>query len=94
MDERLAPGEPAEIAGYLREVGRDTLENWQSEFRQLLWQVAGLAMLLHVGSPQPRDEGDRVEEKIDAILRAASPKEAAVIIADLDERFDRGEPSA
>jgi Domain of unknown function (DUF6766) len=30
---------------------RDTLENWQSEFLQLLWQVTGLAILLHVGSP-------------------------------------------
>jgi hypothetical protein len=33
---------------------RDTLENWQSEFLQLIWQVAGLAILLHVGSPQSK----------------------------------------
>ena len=29
-----------------------TLENWQSELLQLIWQVAGLAFLLHIGSPQ------------------------------------------
>jgi hypothetical protein len=29
-------------------------ENWQSEFLQLMWQVAGLAILLYVGSPQSR----------------------------------------
>ena len=94
VEEQLAHGEPAEVAGYLKEVGRDTLENWQSEFLQLVWQVAGLAMLLHVGSPQSREEDDRLEEKLDAILRAVNPKEAETIIAELDDRFDRGEPSA
>ena len=94
MEEQLAHGEPAEVAGYLKEVGRDTLENWQSEFLQLVWQVAGLAMLLHVGSPQSREEDDRLEEKLDAILRAVNSKEAETIIAELDDRFDRGTPSA
>jgi hypothetical protein len=31
---------------YAIEMGRDTLENWQSEFLQLLWQVVGLAYFL------------------------------------------------
>jgi hypothetical protein len=34
---------------YAIEIGRDTLENWQSEFLQLLWQVVGLAYFLYVG---------------------------------------------
>ena len=86
----LAP----ELSDFLVEIGRDTLENWQPEFLQLIWQVAGLAMLLNVGSPQSREEDDRLEEKIDAILRAVDRDRADRIIADLDERFDRGEPSA
>jgi hypothetical protein len=32
-------------------VCRATLENCQSEFLQLTWQIAGLAILLSVGSP-------------------------------------------
>jgi hypothetical protein len=47
-------GEAVEVAGYTIQMMRDTLENWQSEFLQLLWQVAGLAILLHVGSPSPK----------------------------------------
>ncbi len=93
-EESRRQGEEPEIAGYLKVVGRDTLENWQSEFLQLVWQVAGLALLLHVGSPQSREEDDRLEEKIDAILRAVSPEQAEGVIRALDERFDRGEPSA
>jgi hypothetical protein len=39
------------------------MENWQSEFLQLIWQVAGLSFLWYVGSPQSREEHDRQEEK-------------------------------
>jgi hypothetical protein len=49
---------------------RDTFENWQSEFLQLLWQVVGLTILLYVGSPQSKESEDRNEAKLDAILRA------------------------
>ena len=94
VDEQKAHGQPAEISGYLHEVGRDTLENWQSEFLQLVWQVAGLSLLLHVGSTQSREGDERIEEKVDAILRALNPEQAEKIIAELDKRFDRGEPSA
>jgi len=87
-------GEEPEVRGYLLETGRDTLENWQSEFLQLIWQVAGLSLLLHVGSPQSREEDDRLEAKIDAILRAVSPQDAERIVADLDRRFDKSKPVA
>ena len=39
---------------YAIQMGRDTLENWQSEFLQLLWQVVGLAYFLYAGSPASR----------------------------------------
>lgn len=84
-----AHGQPPRVSEFVVEAGRDTLENWQSEFLQLIWQVAGLAFLLHVGSNQSRESEERTEEKIDAILRAVNREEAERIIADLDERFDR-----
>jgi hypothetical protein len=52
LEEQRAHGEPPSFSSYVTEMGRDTLENWQSEFLQLLWQVGGLAFLLYVGSPQ------------------------------------------
>ena len=44
-------------------------ENWQSEFLQLVWQAAGLALFFYWGSSQSREGNDRVEAKIDALLR-------------------------
>lgn len=87
VDEQQTHGAPIEMSGWLIEMGRDTFENWQSEFLQLLWQVAGLTFLLFVGSPQSKEEDDRLEEKLDLILTALRPEDAPRLIADLDERF-------
>jgi hypothetical protein len=49
---------------------RDMMENWQSEFLQLLCQVGLLTWLLFKGSPQSRDQADRMERKLDEIRSA------------------------
>ena len=56
--------------GFVIEMLRDTFENWQSEFLQLLWQVCGLAWFLYIGSPASRDGNERIEHKLDALLQA------------------------
>lgn len=70
LGEQQAQGRPPDGGEFVIQMLRDTLENWQSELLQLIWQVMGLALLLHVGSPQSKEGDDRVEAKIDAILRA------------------------
>ena len=87
-DEAAQHGQTAEMSGYVNEMLRDTFENWQSEFLQLLWQVVGLAYFLYVGSPASKESGDRLEAKIDALLKAQG-SEGERIIADIDERFLR-----
>jgi hypothetical protein len=89
VSEQQAHAQPIEVSEYIIEMTRDTLENWQSEFLQLLWQVAGLAILLHVGSPQSKEGSERVEAKIDELLRCVEPKEADKLIAKLDRDFHR-----
>ena len=89
VNEQAAHGESVEIAQYLVEVSRDTLENWQSEFLQMMWQVAGLAFLFYVGSPQSKENSDRTEEKIDKILAATDPENAQKIIKELDAKYPR-----
>ena len=81
-------GQAPQMRDYLIEMSRDTLENWQSEFLQLLWQVVGLAYFLYVGSPASKENDDRMEAKIDELLRQSGPKGEAVI-RDLDERYLR-----
>lgn len=87
VDEQRANDMPVEVSGYFIEMMRDTLENWQSEFLQLLWQVGGLAILLYVGSPQSKEGDDRVEAKIDEIFRRVAPKEAEEILRQIDEDY-------
>lgn len=87
VNEQTQFGHPVELSGYLVEMLRDTLENWQSEFLQLLWQVAGLAFLLYVGSPQSKEGDDRIEAKIDAILAAVDPQNADKLIEEIDQEY-------
>jgi lysylphosphatidylglycerol synthetase-like protein (DUF2156 family) len=89
VDEQLAHGQAVELGMFAVQTSRDMLENWQSEFLQLLWQVGGLALFLHLGSPQSREGDDRKEEKIDAILRRLDPEHGQKTIADIDEKYTR-----
>jgi hypothetical protein len=86
-DEQTANGHAIEISGYLNQVMCDTLENWQSEFLQLLWQVGGLAFLLYVGSPQSKEGDDRMEAKLDAVLRKLDPADAERLIREIDDKY-------
>lgn len=47
-----------------------TFENWQSEFLQLVWQAAGLALFYFWGSSQSKEGTDRIEQKVDLLLRS------------------------
>ncbi|HEY6816298.1 MAG TPA: DUF6766 family protein [Croceibacterium sp.] len=75
----------AQFSEYLTEMGRDTFENWQSEFLQLLWQVVGLAYFLYLGSPSSKENDDRLEAKIDELIRMHGGGDADALI----ERIDR-----
>jgi hypothetical protein len=89
VQEQAAHNQSPHVSEFVIQATRDTLENWQSEFLQLIWQVAGLAWLLHVGSPQSKEGDDRKEAKIDALLQLADPKGADEIIRRLDKKYPR-----
>jgi hypothetical protein len=88
VDEQTAHGQPIDVGGYTVLMLRDTLENWQSEFLRLLWQVGGLAFFLYLGSPQSREGDERKEAKLDAIRRQLGP-EGVRTIAELDQKYPR-----
>ncbi len=88
VNEQHAHSQPIEVSDYTIQMMRDTLENWQSEFLQLIWQVAGLAMLLHLGSPQSKEGDDRMEAKIDAILLAVEPKKGDKLLKEIDDAYE------
>lgn len=89
VDQATQHGEAPVFAEYMVEMARDTFENWQSEFLQLIWQVVGLAYFLYVGSPASKENDDRMEAKLDALMRMTGHERADEIIAALDERYAR-----
>lgn len=87
LNEQAQHASPVKVSDFLILMMRDTLENWQSEFLQLLWQVVGLTVLMHVGSPQSKESEDRQEAKIDAILRVVDPERCDEVLADISRRY-------
>jgi hypothetical protein len=85
--EQAEHNQPLELNGYFNQTMRDTMENWQSEFLQLMWQVGGLSFLLYVGSPQSKESEQRLEKKLDAILQKIEPEKAQEIIETLKKEY-------
>lgn len=88
-DEARDHGVMPKMAAYLVLMGRDTFENWQSEFLQLLWQVVGLAYFLYVGSPASKEGDDRTEAKLDALLQLVGKERGEALIREIDAAHHR-----
>lgn len=89
VQEQLAHHQPIVFSDYFAAMMRDTMENWQSEFLQLIWQIAGLAYLLYIGSPQSKEGDERKEEKLDYIIRTLDPDNYARLMKEWDEKFPK-----
>lgn len=89
LDEQSALHVAPVVSGYVVEMARDTFENWQSEFLQLIWQVVGLAYFLYVGSPASKENDDRSEAKLDELIKLMDAKGGQARIDDIDRRFLR-----
>ena len=87
VNEQQAHGQSPDTTEFAVQMMRETMENWQSEFLQLMWQVIGLTFFLYIGSPQSKEEDDRFEEKLDAILQRLDPQGARQLIAELDRKY-------
>jgi hypothetical protein len=89
VQEQNTHSSPIQFSDYLNVTLRDTMENWQSEFLQLIWQVAGLSFLLYVGSPQSKEEHDRTEEKIDFIIKKLDPENAKMLLEEWNRKYPK-----
>lgn len=81
--------QPVEVSAYITQMMRDTMENWQSEFLQLIWQVAGLSFLFYVGSPQSKEGDERKEEKLDYIISKLEPGNYKKLLQDWDKKYPK-----
>jgi len=68
---------------------RDTFENWQSEFLQLMWQVVGLTFLWYAGSPQSKEEEERNNEMLQWLVRKLDPKDAEKFLSEMGNKYPK-----
>lgn len=87
--EQIEHGQEVIFSDYFSDMMRDTMENWQSEFLQLIWQVAGLSFLWFVGSPDSKEGDERKEEKLDLILKKLDPENYNRIIKQLEDKYPK-----
>jgi hypothetical protein len=85
IQEQIEHKQPIQFNDYFNETFRDTMENWQSEFLQLIWQVAGLSILWYIGSSQSKESDDRLEEKVDLLIQRLDPENGEQLIRELDK---------
>jgi hypothetical protein len=88
-NEQMAHHQPIVFSEYMSEMMRDTMENWQSEFLQLIWQVAGLSFLFYVGSPQSKEGDERKEEKLDYIIEKLDPHNYKKLLNDWELKYPK-----
>jgi hypothetical protein len=89
VNETLEHGSAIQVNEYLIEMLEKTFENWQSEFLQLIWQVAGLAYLLYVGSPQSKEGDERKDALLEHIVRKVDPSNGDTIIQKLAVKYPK-----
>jgi hypothetical protein len=61
--------QPLEIGQFLWQFWQSTLENWQSEFLQLLTFVVLSALFIHKGSAESKDSDEQMQKSLDRIER-------------------------
>jgi hypothetical protein len=89
IQEQIAHKQPIGFTDYFNQTFRDTMENWQSEFLQLIWQVASLSFLWYVGSAQSKEANDRLEEKVDLLIQKLDTEKGKKLIQELDKKYPR-----
>jgi hypothetical protein len=83
--EQQAQGETAHWlgqSGYIWTWAAATLENWQSEFLQLLAMVVLTSFLIHRGSAESRDSDDEMKAQLDRIEQQLQPAQKLPTAAD------------
>ena len=75
IEEQYEHGQPVAMNLFWNEFIRQTMENWQSEFLQLSWQIGGLMILFAVASPQDRIGEERKEKILEKLLELEMSKD-------------------
>jgi SNF2 family DNA or RNA helicase len=66
-NEQQEHNQPLEVGDFLWQFWTSTLENWQSEFLQLLTFVVLTSFLIHRNSPESKDSDEEMQRSLNRI---------------------------
>src|SRR5919108_5961699 len=75
-NEQQEHGQALEVGQFLWQFWTSTLENWQSEFLQLLTFVVLTSFLIHRQSPESKDSDEQMQQSLDQIEKRLEALEA------------------
>ena len=75
IKEQYEHDQPVAMNLFWNEFIRQTIENWQSEFLQLSWQIGGLMILFAVASPKDIIGEERKERILEKLLELEMSKD-------------------
>jgi len=88
VSEQNEHGQPVSMNLFWNEFTRQTMENWQSEFLQMSWQIGGLMILFAAASPQDRIGEERKEKILEKLLELEMSKnEYSQFMNNLKEKY-------
>ena len=76
-NEQVEHEQPLLVGDFLWQFWTSTLENWQSEFLQLLTFVVLTTFLIHRQSPESRDSDDEMQQTLNRIEKRLKSLEEA-----------------
>ena len=88
IQEQNEHNQPIHLSDYFNGTIRDTMENWQSEFLQLM---VGISVLWYIGSSQSKESDDRLEGKIDLLIQRLDSEKGKRLIQELDKKYTQRE---
>ena len=76
-NEQVEHGQPPVVGDFMWQFWTSTLENWQSEFLQLLTFVVLTTYLIHRNSHESRDSDDEMQQSLNRIEKRLKSLEEA-----------------
>jgi SNF2 family DNA or RNA helicase len=76
-NEQQEHNQPLEVGDFLWQFWTSTLENWQSEFLQLLTFVVLTSFLIHRNSPESKDSDEEMQRSLNRIEKRLKSLEEA-----------------
>jgi hypothetical protein len=88
VDDEKEHNQSIQLSNYFNMILRDTMKNWQYE-SSVSMADRGFIVSMATASLQSKSESDRVEEKIDPLIKKLDPENAQKVLKELEIKYPK-----